>query len=84
MLCFELILILALQKSWNREFSGDAAQALWKHIEFHYNRHDEQAYGNYTAIVQSSGMGKSRAVDELGKHHFVIPINLRKCGSTGA
>lgn len=28
-------------------------------------------------------MGKSRTVDELGKHHFVLPINLRSEGTTG-
>ena len=28
-------------------------------------------------MVQSSGMGKSRMIDELSKEHFVIPINLR-------
>ena len=28
-------------------------------------------------------MGKSRTVDELGKTHFMIPINLRPLDSTG-
>lgn len=28
-------------------------------------------------------MGKSRTTDELGKTHFVIPINLRNADSTG-
>ena len=28
-------------------------------------------------------MGKSRTVDELGKKHFSIPINLRDAKSTG-
>jgi hypothetical protein len=28
-------------------------------------------------------MGKSRTVDELGKTHFMIPINLRPPDSTG-
>jgi hypothetical protein len=28
-------------------------------------------------------MGKSRTLDELGKKHFVIPINLRSATSTG-
>ncbi|KAL5520903.1 hypothetical protein ACEPAF_2906 [Sanghuangporus sanghuang] len=34
------------------------------------------------AIVQSSGMGKSRTVYELGKTHFLIPVILRK-GTSG-
>ena len=34
-------------------------------------------YARVLAIVQSSGMGKSRMIDELSKDHFVIPLNLR-------
>src|SRR6202022_3495122 len=40
-------------------------------------------YAHYAAIVQSSGIGKSRTVDEMGKVHFSIPINLRDADSTG-
>ena len=36
-----------------------------------------------SAIVQSSGMGKSRTMDEMSKSHFVIPIKLRQPGSSG-
>jgi len=64
-------------------FQGGAAQALWNHISGHYNCQHSRVYAHYTAIVQSSGMGKSRTVDELGKTHFVIPINLRGSHSTG-
>lgn len=38
-------------------------------------------YARVLAIVQSSGMGKSRMIDELSKDHFVIPLNLRDGGS---
>ncbi|KIM88098.1 hypothetical protein PILCRDRAFT_3154 [Piloderma croceum F 1598] len=48
-----------------------------------YYRSNEHVYANYLAIVQSSGMGKSRTVDEMGKHHFLIPMNLREAESTG-
>lgn len=34
-------------------------------------------YSNTVAIVQSSGTGKSRLVDELAKLIFTIPINIR-------
>ena len=76
--------IPAVERSWERTFVGDAAHALWRHVMEHYNRPDRHVYVQYTAIVQSSGMGKSRTVDELGKSHFVIPINLRSKHSTGA
>ena len=36
-----------------------------------------KAYARYCSIVQSSGMGKSRLLDEFSKEHFLIPINLR-------
>lgn len=36
------------------------------------------AYSNYVSIVQSSGTGKSRMVDEAAKLVFTIPLNLRK------
>ena len=44
---------------------------------------DRQYYAKYTAIVQSSGMGKSRAIDEMSKSHLVIPVNLQESESTG-
>ncbi|KIL61713.1 hypothetical protein M378DRAFT_42226, partial [Amanita muscaria Koide BX008] len=34
-------------------------------------------YARYLAIVQSSGTGKSRMIEELSKKHLVIPVNLR-------
>lgn len=37
----------------------------------------------YCSIVQSSGMGKSRLLDEFARGHFVIPINLRPAMSDG-
>jgi hypothetical protein len=41
-------------------------------------------YPCYCSIVQSSGMGKSRLVDEFSKDHFLIPINLREEVTRGA
>ncbi|TDL24869.1 hypothetical protein BD410DRAFT_65329 [Rickenella mellea] len=35
-------------------------------------------YAKYTAILQSSGMGKSRLIDEMSKNTFLIPLCLRK------
>ncbi|KAH9009201.1 hypothetical protein EDB83DRAFT_2234923 [Lactarius deliciosus] len=40
-------------------------------------------YARYCSIVQSSGMGKSRLLDEFSKEHFLIPINLRPKDSEG-
>jgi len=40
-------------------------------------------YGRYCPILQSSGMGKSRLLDEFSKQYFMIPVNLRSAGSKG-
>jgi hypothetical protein len=53
------------------------------HITTHYNPKNLEVYAHFSAIVQSSGMGKSRTVDELAKDFFVIPLNLRVATSTG-
>jgi hypothetical protein len=74
----------ATEKSWQYPFKGDAAKGLWEHIEGHYNPSDHRVYAHYAAIVQSSGMGKSRTSDELAKEHFAVPLNLREATSTGA
>ncbi|KAH0834736.1 hypothetical protein J3R83DRAFT_10303, partial [Lanmaoa asiatica] len=63
------------------EHVGDAADALWNHVEKWFKKGPEENsgryYAKYSAIVQLSGMGKSDAVDEMNRFHFVIPVNLR-------
>ncbi len=71
-------LFLATKTSWEREYKGVVADQLWKYVKKHFNTSStSKTYAHYTAIVQSSGTGKSRAVDELAKLHFVIPLCLR-------
>ena len=41
------------------------------------NMDRSKLYSNTVAIVQSSGTGKSRMVDELARYVFAIPFNLR-------
>ncbi|VDC03205.1 unnamed protein product [Peniophora sp. CBMAI 1063] len=73
--------IKATLESWDHPFQGTAHEALWKHIR-KYSK-PELIYAPYTAIVQSSGVGKTRCVDELGKQQLVIPVNLRDPKSKG-
>ncbi|KIY53567.1 hypothetical protein FISHEDRAFT_68783 [Fistulina hepatica ATCC 64428] len=68
-------------RSWTRPYTGNAPDALWKHIEDHIVVW--ASYAPYCSIVQSSGTGKSRCIDEFSKTHFVIPINLRDPLVTG-
>ncbi|KAH7909760.1 hypothetical protein BJ138DRAFT_1154518 [Hygrophoropsis aurantiaca] len=69
----------ATELSWQRDFTGDAHESLWCFIAHHFEKtiKDDKCYARYTAIVQSSGTGKSRVVDQMSKAHFVIPMNLR-------
>jgi hypothetical protein len=55
-------------------YRGNIAQVLYEYMESHNN---PDLYARLLAIVQSSGMGKSRMIDELSKSYFVIPLNLR-------
>jgi hypothetical protein len=42
-----------------------------------------QIYARFSTIIQSSGMGKSRAVDEMSKEHLVIPMSLKDDNESG-
>ena len=61
--------------SWGHPYKGYAHKALWGHIETYATSKDYCA--PYRSIVQSSGTGKSRCIDELGKDHLVVPMSLR-------
>jgi hypothetical protein len=66
--------VLATVRSWSVPYRGNIAEVVYEYMEFHNN---PDLYARVLTIVQSSGMGKSRMIDELSKHHFVIPLNLR-------
>jgi hypothetical protein len=63
-------------QSWDIKYVGNADDLLYEHLAS-YPR-DEDKYARYTSIIQSSGMGKSRAIDELSKKRLVVPLNLRE------
>ncbi|KAF9486227.1 hypothetical protein BDN70DRAFT_870313 [Pholiota conissans] len=83
--------------SWTEPYRGGAVKVLWQFLvdnlqpagqAWRIGQMGERIpttdpYAHYVSIVQSSGMGKSRAVDELAKTHFVIPINIRVAQSNG-
>ncbi|KAK0504698.1 hypothetical protein EDD18DRAFT_1125991 [Armillaria luteobubalina] len=73
------------ERSWSSTFQGRAVKALEAHVQ-HYlvaGKIPNQHYVPFTSIIQSSGMGKSRLIDEFSKTYFVIPINLRDASSSG-
>ena len=69
--------ISAASASWSAPYQGNSDKLLDSHIHHFYQKKvGSQIYENMCAIVQSSGTGKSRLVDEYAKSHLVIPINL--------
>lgn len=68
----------ATVKSWAIPYHGDAHQVLRVAIKkMEEERNIEHAYANMVSIIQSSGTGKSRMVDQLATVEFVFPFNLR-------
>jgi hypothetical protein len=69
-------------KSWEVPFIGTRVlYALEQHIVAEKKK--TLAYAPCCSIVQSSGMGKSRLLDEFSKKHFLIPINLCRKEASG-
>ncbi len=71
-----------MERSWVGEYQGETANDLWTYITEEFSS-PERVDAYCTTVVQSSGMGKSRTVDELSKKHFVIPVCLREPYMTG-
>lgn len=67
----------AVESSWKAKFvGGPTVCGLEKHIQEQCRQ--GKLYASYCQIIQSSGMGKSRLVDEFARTHFLIPVNLRQ------
>ncbi|KAH9919507.1 uncharacterized protein B0H18DRAFT_937176 [Fomitopsis serialis] len=79
------IQIKATEASWNSEFQGDAHKALWTYLNTSYNptksKVSTEVFTPYSAIIQSTGVGKSRLIDKVSESHFVIPLNLSANGT---
>ncbi|KAF8430602.1 hypothetical protein BGX38DRAFT_1146839 [Terfezia claveryi] len=79
----------ALQKvyrHWNTKFCGHAKLALQEKLLLYENttrQYHQNFYAKIIPIIQSSGMGKSRLMDELSKIHLTILFTFRKNGESG-
>jgi hypothetical protein len=76
---FTLRLILSYlvtMQSWSIDYVGSGSSCLYEYLT--NIAMDEDKYARYTSIIQSSGMGKSRMIDELSKTHLVVPLNFRQ------
>ena len=58
-------------------FRGSGAALFKSALDEMNERRDEKLYANFVPIIQSSGMGKSRLVDETAKLIFTIPFCFR-------
>jgi hypothetical protein len=85
-----------IMKHWADDFQGVAltvlgrrlirAERIFERAEKAVNKNQKKNIGHYAKtidIVQSSGMGKSRLVDEMAKNVMTISFVLRKPGQTG-
>ncbi|KAJ2918864.1 hypothetical protein MD484_g1531, partial [Candolleomyces efflorescens] len=80
----------ATVQSWSCDFKGTADETLFAVLKNYLTwTHrlggiEGSPYANVVPIVNSSGTGKSKLVDQLGrKHCFVIPLCLRREGTGG-
>jgi hypothetical protein len=73
-----------VKRHWNTTFHGDSLTVLSNMMAFYEtNWQAQQAYGKIIPIFQSSGMGKSRLIRELGKLQFQFTFVFRGEGDTG-
>ena len=72
---------VATVESWKVDFKGNAAESLLDMISVYLAQ--ENVCAQHASIINSSGTGKSRMVDELGRTTISVPICLRKEGSQG-
>ncbi|KAH9953569.1 hypothetical protein BC827DRAFT_1379867 [Russula dissimulans] len=72
----------ATVQAWTSTFKGNAATVLLLTISDYLGK-KEKIYSNHSNIVNSSGTGKSRMVDELAMQVITIPMCLREDGTQG-
>lgn len=79
-------IISLLNSHWKDKFCGGSLAALKERILKHEMETCDQGFKYYAKlipIIQSSGMGKSRLIDEIGKSHLCITVTLRENGESG-
>ena len=59
---------------------GHTTTALEEYIAISFSRARSEGYTPFGSVVNSSGMGKSRALHEISRSRFVIPICMREGG----
>ena len=71
--------MIAIIRAWDAPFKGDTAKFLLATIPMYL----KEGRGVHANIVNSSGTGKSRMVDEVAKKIITVPMCLRENGNRG-
>ncbi|KAG9096526.1 hypothetical protein FS749_008281 [Ceratobasidium sp. UAMH 11750] len=66
-----------LKSAFKSPYVGNAHELLIKTLNRELEARSERPYNLSVAVIQSSGMGKSRMMKEVGNEVFTIQINLR-------
>ena len=74
--------ITATLEAWSSNFKGDAAAVLLATISDYLDK-KRACYARLASIVNSSGTGKSRMVDQISTKIITVPMCLREDGSRG-
>jgi len=65
-------------EAWKSKYVGRAHLALLDAIDRLHTLDEKDNYAKILPITQSSGTGKSRAVDAISKMRIVLPLCLRE------
>jgi hypothetical protein len=60
------------------EYRGDAYRILLEAVDEAHTRPVERHYVKLVPVAQSSGTGKSKAVDKIAKERILFPLCLRE------
>jgi len=77
-----LFCILAAVDAWDTKYEGNAPDVLLATISSFLD-FQRNVYARHTCIVNSSGTGKSRMVDELSRKVITVPMCFREEGTRG-
>ncbi|KIL59036.1 hypothetical protein M378DRAFT_284568 [Amanita muscaria Koide BX008] len=73
----------AAEGAWETDFKGNAAEVLLTTISNSLRKERGNIYARHASIVNSSGTGKSRMVDQMALEIITVPMCLRADGSRG-
>jgi hypothetical protein len=65
-------------KAWKEKYLGGSAQSLEDAIDEINKQEVQRNYAKIIAIIQSSGTGKSKTVDQIAKKRVLFPLCLRE------